>query len=88
VESLYFCRRALEITRCAFGFRCRLYVTPVLAQWLDNSPNYEPLYIGARRVVRTQFLALVRIERLFQERAEYRGIDLLPCITSTLAQRF
>ena len=53
---------------------------------LDDGRDDQPLDIGARRVMRAELAALVRIERLFQQRAEDRRLDLAPVMAAAAAQ--
>ena len=57
-----------------------LHVAPVRAQRLDDGRHHQPLDIGARRVVRAELAALVGVERVLQQRAEDRGLDLAPVL--------
>ena len=51
---------------------------PVRAQGLDDRGDDQPLDIGARRVVGTEFGALPLVERALQQRAEDGGLDIVP----------
>ena len=55
-------------------------VAPVRPQRLDHRRHDEPLDIGARRVMRAEPPPLGRVERLFQQRAEDRGLDVAPIV--------
>ena len=65
-------------------FERALHIVPFLAQGLDHRGNDQALHIGARRIVSPEPGALRWVQRLFQQRAEDRGIDLFPI----LARRF
>ena len=53
-------------------------VLPLGAQRLDHRRHHQPLHIRPRRVVRPQRVALARIERALQQRAEDRRLHLAP----------
>ena len=74
------CRRPLAFQRSAVACTLR----PVLAQRLDDRRHHQPLDVGARRVVGAEPLALVRVERLLEQRAEDRRLDLAPVLPSRL----
>ena len=54
------------------------HVAPVLPQRRDHRLDHQPLDIGARGVMRAEPGALLRVERLLQQRAEDRRLDLAP----------
>src|SRR6478735_12276739 len=69
---------ALEVTATGEGYGGSLRTGPLLAEGLDHRWQHEPLDIGARRVVRAEFMALSGIERAFQQGAEDGGFDVTP----------
>ncbi len=55
-----------------------LHVGPALAQRLDHGGLHQAVDVGARRVVRAQRVALVHVERAFEQGAEDGRLDLGP----------
>ena len=51
---------------------------PFAAQRRDDRRDHQPFDIGARRIVCAQPTTLADVERLFEQRAEYRGLDIGP----------
>ena len=49
---------------------------PFVAQRLDHRGDNKPLDVGARGEVRAKTLAFVRVQRLFEQRAEDRGVNV------------
>jgi hypothetical protein len=62
------------------------HIRPLCAQRFDDRGNNQPLHIGTGRVVRAEPAALLGIERLFEERAEDRWIDVAPIALGGRAQ--
>src|SRR5271166_1193076 len=61
-------------------------ISPLRPQWLDHSRGDKPLDIGAGRVMRAKRAACVRVQRLFEKRAENRWVDVAPIVAGGLAQ--
>ncbi len=80
MKRLHFVGGAILVAGIAFDFGGGLHIAPILAQRLDDGGDHQPLDIGARRVVRAQALSLRRIERLFEQGAEDRRLDLVPVL--------
>ena len=59
-------------------FRGREHARPIRAQRLDDCRDDKALNISARRIMRAETFALVRVERLLQQRAEDRGLHVAP----------
>jgi hypothetical protein len=55
-----------------------LHVGPALAQRLDHGRLHQAVDVGARRVVGAQGVALVHVERAFEQGAEDGRLDLGP----------
>ena len=75
---------AAGFTHQALG--CGEDLLPLAAQGLDDGGDDEALHIGAGRVMRAEARALLRIERLFEKRAEDRRVHLAPVLPGGFAQ--
>ena len=60
--------------------------TPFAPQRLDERGDDQPLHIGARRVMGAQLAPVVRVQRLFQQRAENGRVHLAPVVAGGPAQ--
>ena len=60
------------------GLAFHLHIAPVLAQGFDNGGCDQAFHIGARRIMGAQLVALLLVQRLFQQRAENRRLDIAP----------
>ncbi len=78
VEVLQCLQGAVEVVLAGQGERGGLGVGPVLAQRFDHRGQDEALDVGPRGVVGTERVALVGVERAFQQGAEDGGLDLAP----------
>ena len=80
VKALDQRQRLLRVAAVARLLRGAEHRPPVLSQRPDHRLDDQPLDIGARRVMGTEPGPLLRVERLFQQRAEDRRLDLLPVV--------
>ena len=84
-------QRGDGLLRVAFGLlqhRGGLGFAPLRTQRLDHGGQHEPLHIGARRVVRAKFVAILGRKRALQQGAEDGRFNVLPIRPGSLQQPF
>ena len=78
MEAAQFDRRPVWVAFSSQHQRGGLRVAPFGAQWFDHRRQHQAFDVGARRVVRAEFVAVFSAERALQQGAEDRGFDVVP----------